>query len=327
MSDAASLSPRVTSRFNQNSTAMEVIAGVDLTGKTAIVTGGASGIGIETARALASAGAHVTIAVRNLDAGKEVADAINAEYGAGKVTVEKLELGSLASVRDFAKRWGDKPVNLLINNAGIMACPEGKTDDGFETQFGVNHLGHFLLTVLLTPNLEKGAPSRVVSLSSAAHMAGKVDLDDPNFERRPYHAFTAYGQAKSANALFAVEYDRRYKNKGIRAFSVMPGVIRTNLGRHMTREIAAEIGLVKKEGEESPFKNMHVKTPPQGAATSIWAAVGHELEGKGGLYLEDTNEAIPATKDTPRGQGVARHAQDPETAKGQWTLSEKLVGL
>ena len=208
-----------------------------------------------------------------------------------------------------------------------MACPEGKTDDGFETQFGVNHLGHFLLTVLLTPNLEKGAPSRVVSLSSAAHMAGKVDLDDPNFERRPYHAFTAYGQAKSANALFAVEYDRRYKNKGIRAFSVMPGVIRTNLGRHMTREIAAEIGLVKKEGEESPFKNMHVKTPPQGAATSIWAAVGHELEGKGGLYLEDTNEAIPATKDTPRGQGVARHALDPETAKGLWTLSEKLVGL
>ena len=324
MSDVTSqTAPRVTSRFDHTSTAMEVIKGVDLTGKTAIVTGGASGLGVETARALASAGAQVVIAVRDIAAGDKVAKAINAEVGAERVSVEVLELGSLASVRDFARRWGDRPLNLLINNAGVMACPQGYTEDGFETQIGVNHLGHFLLTTLLTPSLEAGAPSRLISVSSSTHQHSDVNFDDPHYRTREYSPFPAYGQSKSANALFAVEYDRRYRDKGVRAFSLMPGVIDTNLGRHVGPELSGR--LAAQSAEIPPERRIRRKNVEQGAATTIWAATAPELEGHGGLYLEHCNQALPHADTLPLGEGVKPHALNPDSAARLWTWSEAQV--
>ena len=311
-----------TPQFDRDSTAQAVIAGQDLSGRTAIVTGGASGIGIETVRALASAGASVTIAARDRVKAKETADEINSEIGTERVSWDVLDLADLASVRAFAKRWEDRPLSLLINNAGVMACPHETTADGFETQLGTNHLGHFLLTKLLTPSLEKGAPSRVISLSSSAHMMSPIDFDDPQYHSREYHPFKAYGQSKTANALFAVEYDRRHKDQGIRAFSVMPGMIVTNLGRHMTFEAREAVGY----NGSPPPEFAHVsKSIEQGAATSVWAATAPELEDKGGLYLENCAEALPFSRDLPRGTGVMPHALDPEAARKLWDLSEEWV--
>lgn len=317
--------PRVTSRFGKHTLAAEVIAGIDLSRSNAIVTGGASGIGIVTARVLAEAGAGVTIAARDLKFAQSAADEINAEIGASRVQVEALELGDLSSVRAFAHRWGDKPLSLLINNAGIMACPMSRTADGFEMQFGVNHLGHFLLSLLLAPALEKGAPSRLISLSSAGHFYGDVDFDDPNFERREYQPWRAYGQSKTANALFAVEFDRRFRDRGVRAFSVMPGVITTNLGRHLTPELRAQ--LTQSRSSTDARDELERKSVEAGAATSVWAATAPELDGHGGLYLEDCAQAVPFTKDLPRGKGVMPHALDPEAARRLWDLSEKMVSL
>lgn len=319
--------PKPVSSFGAQSTALEVAAGIDLTGKTVIVTGGASGIGIETVRALAIAGANVTIAARNLETGREVAQQINSEIEAVRVDVDHLDLGSLASVRAFAQRWGDRPLNILINNAGIMACPLGQTEDGFELQFGTNHLGHFLLTNLLTPSLKRGVPARVVVLSSSAHRRGTVDFDDPNFRTRPYHPFKSYGQSKTANALFALEYDRRYKEEGIRAFSLMPGVIATPLLRHMTPELHAEVGGGDAKEEGKPAVVLEYKTPEQGAATTIWAAISPDLDGFGGLYLEDCNVAETITDPNTAGRGVMAHALDPDAAKQLWTLSEESVAV
>lgn len=302
------------SGFGAQSTALEVVDGIDLTGRTAIVTGGASGIGVETARALVHAGASVLLAVRNPEAGARVAAAINVEIGTERVSVDCLELGSLASVRAFAARWGDRPLSLLINNAGVMACPQGATEDGFETQFGVNHLGHFLLTMLLLPALEKGSPARVIAVSSSAHGMADVDFDDTDFRNRPYDAFRAYGQSKTANALFALEFDRRYRERGIRAFSLMPGVIHTNLGRHVPDAGWADIEHL-------------AKTVEQGASTSVWAATAPELGGQGGLYLENCAEAEIFVRGMPRGTGVMPYARDPDAARRLWALSEEKVGL
>lgn len=314
---------RVTSGRDRTATALDMVEGIDLGGRNAIVTGGASGIGIETVRALAHAGADVTIAARNETAARAVAGEINRELGADRVSWDRLELGDLASVRDFAARWGDRPLSILVNNAGVMACPLGRTKDGFETQFGTNHLGHFLLATLLAPALGKGAPSRLVSLSSTGHMYSPIDFDDPNYLVRDYHPFKAYGQAKTANALFAVEFDRRYRDKGIRAFSVMPGVINTNLGRHMTAELREELGI--QPGSKTGLEAMY-KSAAQGASTSVWAASSPDLDGHGGLYLEDNAEAVPWTKSLPRGVGVMPHALDPEAARRLWDLSEDLTG-
>lgn len=314
---------RVTSRFDRNATALDMVEGIDLSGRNVIVTGGASGIGIETVRALAHAGAHVTIAARNAEAARAVAEEINGEIAAERVAWDILELGDLSSVRAFAARWGDRPLSILVNNAGVMACPLGRTKDGFETQFGTNHLGHFLLSTLLLPALRNGAPARLVSLSSAGHMSSPIDFDDPNFHGRDYHPFRAYGQAKTANALFAVEFDRRHRDEGIRAFSVMPGVINTNLNRHMTAELRQELGI--QPGAKTGLEAMY-KSPAQGASTSVWAAVSDDLDGHGGLYLEDNAEAVPWSKGLPRGVGVMPHARDPEAARRLWDLSETLVG-
>ena len=321
----ANLQPAVASEFGADTPAMEVVAGHDLTGRRAIVTGGASGIGVETVRALASAGAEVTIAARNLEAAQVTADTLNSELGAQRVDAQPLDLADLDSVREFAARWGDRPLSLLINNAGVMACPFGRTQDGFEIQFGTNHLAHFLLAKLLVPALEKGTPARVISLSSAAHRMSDIDFADPNFERREYHPFRAYGQSKTANALFAVEFDRRYRDRGIRAFSVMPGVIQTSLGRHMTPALREELGFVPKEPAAPDA--IAYKSVEAGAATTVWAATARELDGHGGLYLEHCGVARPLAPDSPRGTGVTPYALDPRSAKRLWELSERLVGL
>ena len=305
------MEPPVASKFGAHSTAAEVAAGHDLAGRTAIVTGGASGLGLETVRALAGAGATVVVAARDTEAARAVLKDVP-----GSIEVEALDLSDLASVRAFAERWGARPLNLLINNAGVSITPFGHTAQGFETQLGTNHLGHFLLTRLLTPALERGAPARVVCLSSRAHAFAEMDFDDPNFERRPYDPTVAYCQSKTANALFALEYDRRHRGRGIRAFSLMPGVIPTPLMRHMTEEeTKALLGRYQDR----------IKTPAQGAATTIWAALAPELEGQGGIYLEDCAPAPHAVN--PGDEGVHPHVRDTAAAERLWAWSEEVTGL
>jgi NAD(P)-dependent dehydrogenase (short-subunit alcohol dehydrogenase family) len=312
---------RIMSRFGAASTALEVVAGHDLTGRAAIVTGATAGIGVETARALATAGADVTLAVRNLAAGNRVADDINRGLAHPRVRAAALELGDLASVRAFAAAWGGRPLHLLVNNAGIMACPLQRTADGFEQQFGVNHLGHFLLTRLLMDSLLAAAPARVVVLTSAAHHLADIDFDDPNHAHRPYDPFLAYGQSKTANVLFAVELTRRYAARGVTANAVMPGAVTTELGRHLDKAALQAKGWLDENGNVPG-----AKTPAQGSATSVWAAVGPELAGIGGRYLEDCAEALPYSAERPHG-GVKAHALDTATAARLWTLSERLTGL
>jgi NAD(P)-dependent dehydrogenase (short-subunit alcohol dehydrogenase family) len=316
---------RITSPFGAYTPAREVAAGHDLTGRTAIVTGGATGIGIETARALAEQGAEVVIAARKPDLAQAAVDDI-AKTAKGKVSWKMLDLSSLKSVRAFAERWGTRPLHILINNAGVMACPQAYTEDGLEMQIGTNHFGHYLLSVLLAPALEAGAkqagkPSRVVSLSSIGHRRSPVNFDDPHFRDRPYDKWESYGQAKSANSLFAVGFDQRYKDRGIRANAVMPGGIMTPLQRHMSKEEQMAMGWINEKGEVREG----FKTPEQGASTSVWAAIGDELEGKGGLYLEDLSQAPPWDKDRPW-QGVMPHALDTGAADRLWALSVETTG-
>jgi NAD(P)-dependent dehydrogenase (short-subunit alcohol dehydrogenase family) len=319
------MADRIRSPFGAYTDARDVVAGHDLTGKAAIVTGGATGIGIETARALAEAGADVVIAVRKPDLA-EAAVADIRKTAKGAVSWSMLDLSSFKSIRAFAERWGDKPLNLLINNAGVMACPLDHTEDGLEMQIGVNHFGHFLLSVLLAPNLAAGAKasgkaSRLVSLSSIGHRRSPMNFDDPHFRDRPYDKWESYGQAKTANALFAVGFDKRFKDQGVRAFSVMPGGIMTPLQRHLPHEEQVAMGWIDETGKVRDG----FKTTQQGASTSIWAAVGDELEGIGGLYLEDLAQAGPWTKESGW-SGVMPHALDPEAAERLWALSVQTTG-
>jgi len=315
---------RIKSPFGAYTDARDVVAGQDLTGVVAIVTGGATGIGIETARALAEAGAEVAIAVRKPDLA-EAAVADIAKTAKGKVSWSMLDLSSFKSIRAFAERWGDRPLNLLINNAGVMACPLAYTEDGLEMQIGTNHFGHFLLSVLLAPNLVAGAKSgwtsRLVSLSSIGHRRAPVNFDDPNFRDRPYDKWEAYGQAKTANALFAVGFDRRFKDQGVRAFAVMPGGIMTPLQRHLPIEEQKAMGWIDDDGKVRDG----FKTPQQGASTSVWAAVGAELDEAGGLYLEDLAQAVPWSPEHPW-SGVMPYALDPEAADRLWALSVEITG-
>jgi len=309
--------PPVEPGFRRNVTAEEIAAGYDLSGKRAVVTGAASGLGRETARVLAARGAEVVLAVRDAEAGEKVAARIR--DAGGRARVEPLDLGDATSVRAFADRVGRAPIHLLIANAGVMACPEGRTADGFETQFGTNHLGHFALTVRLLPALEQGAPARVVVVSSGGHALGDIDLDDVNFERRGYDPFLAYGQSKTANILFASELDRRFASRGIRAFSINPGAVATRLGRHMSPDVIAEQGW-------DQFGEIRMQTPAEGAATQVWAAIGRELDGKGGLYLEECHEAHVAGSDQPL-NGIQPRALDPDRARRLWEWSERATGL
>ncbi|GGD07948.1 SDR family NAD(P)-dependent oxidoreductase [Pyruvatibacter mobilis] len=315
--------------FGHGTTALEVVEGIDLSGKTVIVTGASSGLGVETARALAKAGAKVVLPGRSPDKLAGVVEDIKASTGNQKVEAAEMDLGDLDSVRRFADAFvaTGEPLHLLINNAGIMATPHRTTAQGFESQFGTNHLGHFVLFAHLLPALEKAGANggaRVVALSSTGHRISDVDLDDPNFEASDYHKWIAYGRAKTANALFALEVDKRYQGKGIRAFSVHPGGIMTGLQRDMDPEEFKTLGWVDENGNVRDG----FKTPEQGAATATWCATAPELEGQGGFYCEDCQRAEPTDLETmsKTHRGVIPHAQDPATASALWTKSEEMVG-
>ena len=316
----------ISSPYGAFTDAKDVVADIDLGGRTAIVTGGATGIGIETTRALALAGADVMLAVRNLEAGEAAAADINASIGDDRVIVGKLDLSDLASVAAFVTAWGDQPLNILVNNAGVMACPLAYTTDGLEMQVGTNHFGHFLLGVGLARALmngeEEGRTARVVSLSSIGHRRSGVNFDDIHYRERAYDKWEAYGQAKTANALFAVGFHRRFADLGVTANAVMPGGIMTPLQRHLPQEEMVAMGWMDADGNV----RAGFKTPSQGASTSVWAAVGPELEGVGGLYLENCGQAPPFDKANPM-VGVMPHALDPEAADRLWAVSEETVGV
>lgn len=314
------MSAQTQSKFGHDSTAMEVIAGIDLRGKNVIVTGASSGLGVETSRALAAAGANLTLPVRNQEKGEAVAADIRATTGNDAVQVAALDLADFASIRQFTDSY-QKPLHILINNAAIMACPLTRSPQGYEVQFATNHLGHFLLTGRLIPNLKAAAPARVVVLSSVGHRLSPVHFDDIHFERREYNKWLAYGQAKTANALFALELNRRLYPFGVTANAVHPGGIMTGLQQHLTHEEMTAMGWFDAEGKLHPI----FKTIEGGAATSVWAATAPELEGRGGLYLEDCSEAEPATPEKRTG-GYQPHIRDEAAAARLWQMSEEMVG-
>lgn len=307
--------------FGPDTTTDEVLEGIDLDGKLALVTGGSGGLGAETARALASKGARVVITARNAAKGEEAAQGIREATGNDGVEVEELELGSLASIRAFAERFLARhdALQIQVNNAGVMACPYEKTSDGFELQFGTNHLGHFLTTGLLAPALLKGARARVVCVSSRGHQMSPVVFDDLHFERRPYEKWAAYGQSKTANVLLAVELERRLGARGVHANALHPGVIATELSRHMVPEDYERLR------SRAPGGQMRLKSVEAGAATSVYAATAPELEGRGGLYLEDCHVADVDDAEGASG-GVRSYALDPDSAKRLWSVSEEMVG-
>jgi NAD(P)-dependent dehydrogenase (short-subunit alcohol dehydrogenase family) len=314
-------------KFGAASTTDEVLEGVDLSGQRILVTGVSAGLGVETARALAAHGAQVVGAARNLKKAKAATEQVRAQaaHGGGLELVE-LDLASLASVRACADALtaNGQPFDLVIANAGVMACPKGQTSDGFETQFGTNHLGHFVLVNRIVSLLKPG--SRLVNLSSAGHRFSDVDLDDPNFEHTPYTEFGAYGRSKTANILFAVEFDRRHKANGVRATAVHPGGIQTELGRHLSPEAVKQlIDGINAANLASGAPAFSWKTIPQGAATSVWSGIVASADEVGGLYCEDCQVAELAEGDSIRG-GVRAYALDPVRAQALWAKSEEMVG-
>ena len=311
--------------FGYRTTALEAVAGINLSGKTAIVTGGYSGIGFETARALASAGADVTIACRDLGRAKQAATELNQAIGAERVNAAQIDLASLASVRAFASQFlaTHPQLHILINNAAVMACPLSHTADGFEMQFGTNHLGHFAMFQQLLPGLQAAKGARVVCLSSTGHILSPVVFDDIAFEQREYQPWLSYGQAKTANALMAVGIQARYANEGIEAFAVHPGGIMTSLQRHMTEGEIRERGWVDENGKV----NERFKTVEQGASTSTWAATSPALAGQGGQYLEDCTPAVIHDAIPESRTGVMRYALDPAHADKLWELSLKMTAV
>ena len=314
------MTDRITSTFNARSTALEVVVGLDLHGQRAIVTGGAGGLGLETARALAQAGADVTLAVRDRVRGGAAAGALRAGSGQRNVHVGVLDLADLASIQRFASDWGDAPLHMLINNAAIMACPLARTAQGWEAQFATNHLGHFALTTALLPALRKAAPSRVVALSSTGHKISGVNFDDIHFERRDYNKWKAYGQAKSANALMSLGLHLLHGADGITANAVHPGGIMTGLQKFLPLEEMRALGWLKPD--DTPLDIF--KTPEQGAATSVWAATTPGLQGHGGLYLEDCNQGLPADP-ANRVSGYSPHLMDHEAAQRLWAVSQTML--
>ncbi len=308
---------RLTTPFGATSTAAEVIDGIDLTGRRAVVTGGASGIGIETARALASAGAEVTLAVRNPAAGERTAADIVAGTGNKQVHVAPLDLADRASVAAFVAGW-EGPLDILVDNAGVMAAPLTRTAEGWELQFATNHLGHFHLATGLHGALAAAGGARVVSVSSGAHLRSPVVFDDIHFENREYEPWSAYGQSKTANVLFAVEATRRWARDGILVNALHPGSIRTNLQRHVTEE---DLARLRAAAGSTPAPAW--KTPEQGAATSVLLAASPLVDGVGGRYFEDCTEAGPHQEGTRT--GVAAYAMDPEAARRLWRESLKML--
>ena len=312
---------RITTPFDATSTAAEVVADLDLSGRRAVVTGGAAGIGLETARALAGAGAQVTLAVRNPAAGRAAARDIATTTGNDDVQVRELDLADLRSVAALVDAW-DGPLHVLVNNAGIMASPEAYTPDGWELQLATNHLGHFALAVGLHDALAAAEDARVVSVSSSGHGNAPVDLDDLFFDRRAYDAGTAYGQSKTANVLFAVEAHRRWADDGITVNALMPGGVWTGLQQHWD---PATLEATKAQVPATDADGMGVKTPQQGAATSVLLATWPGLRGLGGRYFEDCHEAEVVDQVRDGLHGVCAYALDARTAERLWAISTSLV--
>ena len=304
------------SGYGALTTAREVLGQRRLDGVVAIVTGGYAGVGLETTRALAEAGATVVVPARTVNKAQA------ALAGLPRVEIDGLDLARPASIDEFATRFlaSGRPLHLLINNAGIMATPLARDERGFESQMATNHIGHFQLTLRLWPALARANGARVVSLSSRGHARSGVDFDDPHFERRPYDKWLAYGQSKSANVLFAVALDRRGAPHGVRAFAVHPGSIVTELMRSMPAQ--EQEAVVAAALEISPMKNAE-----QGAATSVWCATSPQLDGKGGLYCEDVDVARAVPADFPEPRGVRPWAIDPELAERLWRTSEVWTGV
>lgn len=312
------------SPFHARSEGAEVITDLDLAGKTAIVTGGYSGIGLETVRALAARQVNVVLPVRSPDKA-----AGNLAGIAGSVRTVAMDLGDLGSVRRFGEvmRGELDRLDLLINNAGIMACPEARVGPGWESQFGVNHVGHFALARALMPLLERTPGARVVALSSTGHKISGIRWDDIHFDHGAYDKWIAYGQAKTANALFANALSRRLRRSGGLAFAVHPGGIFTPLQRHLSKEEMIHLGWLGEDGEPSELARAGFKTPSQGCSTTLWAATSPALKGKPGVYCENCDIAAPTDKASPLGRymGVDAHACDDDAAERLWTISEQML--
>jgi NAD(P)-dependent dehydrogenase (short-subunit alcohol dehydrogenase family) len=308
--------------FGAQSTTDDVLEGRDLSGKRVLITGVSAGLGVETARAFAAHGAKVTGAARDLDKARAATSHIDG------IALVELDLANLASVRaaaDHLNGRGER-FDLVIANAGVMATPKGTTADGFETQFGTNHLGHFVFVNRIAPLIETGG--RLVNLSSAGHRFSDVDLDDPNFETTAYDPFVAYGRSKTANVLFAVAFDARHKGRGVRAAAVHPGGIQTELGRHMTPELIQQLmGWIATDPAQPPSRESYPwKTIPQGAATSVWTGVVADAGAVGGRYCEDCHVAEVVDGAALGRSGVRRYALDPERAEALWAKSCEMVG-
>lgn len=312
----------ITSRFNAQTTALEVVQGVDLSGRTALVTGGAGGIGLEIVRALATAGALVVVADVDVAAGKRNLAAVRESLPGARIDLRQLDLASFASIRAFA----DSAVadlgslDILINNAGVMAPPLRRTVEGHELQFGVNYLGHWLLANGLHPALERSGRARIVSVSSIGHRRSDIDFDDIDWQRKPYDKWAAYGQSKTACALLAVAWSARHASRGITCNAMNPGGSMTGLQRHMDQDEMVKVGYVDADGKV----NARWRSPAQCAATSVWLAVDPALEGIGGRYFENCAEAGPLTPERPM-EGVLPYALDPSRAERLWSLSEKMT--
>lgn len=305
---------KIGSGFGHDSTADDVLAGIDLTGKLAIVTGGYSGLGLETTKALAKAGAQVVVPARRPDAARELLGDL--------AEVDELDLGSLESVQAFAERFlaSGRSVDIVIDNAGIMASPETRVGPGWEAQFATNHLGHFALVNRLWPAIAADGGARVVSVSSTGHRRSDIRWDDLEF-RLGYDKWEAYGQAKTANVLFAVQLDALGKDSGVRAFALHPGGILTPLQRHLEKQEMVDFGWIDEDGNAL---NPAFKSPEQGAATQVWAATSPQLDGLGGVFLEDCEVAEVSSDDAP---GVRPYAIDPAAAERLWTVSAQLTGV
>ena len=316
----------MTRTFGAESTTDDVLEGVDLSGKRVLVTGASAGLGVETARALASHGAKVVGAARDLAKAEAACQPVREQAAnGGGLELVQLDLADLASVRACADSLlaDGRPFDVVIANAGVMACPKSETADGFETQFGTNHLGHFVLVNRIASLLGPGG--RLVNLASAGHRFSDVDLDDPNFERTDYNAWMAYGRSKTANVLFAVEFDRRHKGRGVRAAAVHPGGIQTELGRHMTPELMQQMMDFIARSQAAGAPDFQWKTIPQGAATSVWTGFVADADAVGGHYCEDCHVAQVVDNPSFRG-GVQPYAVDAERAKALWAKSEEMVG-
>ena len=324
--------------FAAESTTDEVLEGIDLSGKRVLITGGSSGLGVESARAMAAHGATVTVTARDVGKAEAAMAAVRQATGNDRVDVMELELDVPDSVRAFAKRFLERnePLDIQINNAGVMACPLARTAEGWEQQFATNHLGHFLTTCLLAPSLRASGNARVVSVSSGGHRFAGVEFDDIHFESRPYDKFAAYGQAKTANVLFAVELDRRLADRGVHANAIHPGMIMTELGRHLTEDdIKAMMsrrgddggGASSSGGSGGGGGGLKFKPIEAGAATQVYAATAPELEGVGAMYLEDCQVSLePGERDGTVFLGCADYARDPELAARLWQVSEDTLG-